>query len=117
MLSAYLAHYGSDHGETMDIRVLPDAQQALPVLLDQDNPGDVVFLDVRLPELGGDNVYSCLMAEKPEKSGRIVFITGYRDDLIARFPALKLNILDKPFCYRQLLDALADELFELACVI
>jgi len=108
VLSAYLAHYGSDHGETMDIRVLPDAHQALPVLLREDSPADVIFLDVRLPDLGGDEIYSRLMVEKPEILGRIVFITGYRDDLIARFPALKLNILDKPFRYRQLEGALAD---------
>jgi len=68
---------------------------------------DVVFLDVRMPHITGDEIYSQLMRIRPEIVERIIFITGYRDDLVARFPALELNILDKPFRYRQLIEAMA----------
>lgn len=102
VLNAYLTHYGSDRHIPMQVEVLPDAQQALERLADHDDTEDVVFLDVRLPQIGGDEIYSRLMHDNPAMLERIVFITGYRDDLTMRFPGLSLNILDKPFRYQQL---------------
>jgi len=107
VLKAYLEHYGADHQDSVDVQMMPDARRAMDLLSTGDNICDVLFLDVRMPGLGGDEIYTTLMRVKPQMLGRIVFVTGYRDDLVARFPALKLNILDKPFRYRQLLEAMA----------
>jgi len=107
VLKAYLELYGADHQDPVDVHMMPDARRAMDLLSTGDNICDVLFLDVRMPGLGGDEIYTTLMRVKPQMLGRIVFVTGYRDDLVARFPALKLNILDKPFRYRQLLEAMA----------
>jgi len=37
---------------------------------------DVVFLDVRLPDISGPEVYARLAAERPELARRVVFVTG-----------------------------------------
>ena len=37
---------------------------------------DVVFLDVKLPDITGPEVYSRLLAEKPELARRVIFVTG-----------------------------------------
>ncbi|MDQ6971662.1 MAG: response regulator [Mariprofundaceae bacterium] len=107
VLKAYLLHYGAAHQDPVDVQMMPDARRAMDLLTTGDDICDVLFLDVRMPGLGGDEIYTTLMRVKPQMLGRIVFVTGYRDDLVARFPALKLNILDKPFRYRQLLEAMA----------
>lgn len=107
VLEAYLKHFAADQGEGMDIQHVASAGKALSLLSMRLELFDVVFLDVRMPHLSGDEIYCQLMRIRPEMIDRIIFITGYRDDLTARFPGLALNILDKPFRYTQLLEAMA----------
>ena len=107
VLEAYLKLFAADHDEDMNIQVMSNPGKALSLLSMRQDLFDVVFLDVRMPQITGDEIYSQLMRIRPEIVERIIFITGYRDDLIARFPALELNILDKPFRYRQLIEAMA----------
>ncbi|OIQ01213.1 MAG: hypothetical protein AUK36_11260 [Zetaproteobacteria bacterium CG2_30_59_37] len=107
VLSAYLTHYATDLDEQIDIQQASSASKALSILSMRTDLFDVVFLDVRMPQISGDEIYSQLMQIRPRMLGRIIFITGYRDDLTARFPGLDLNILDKPFRYVQLIEAMA----------
>jgi len=107
VLDAYLRHFAADHDEEMNIQMMSNPGKALSLLSMRQDLFDVVFLDVRMPQITGDEIYSQLMLIRPEIVERIIFITGYRDDLVARFPALELNILDKPFRYRQLIEAMA----------
>lgn len=37
---------------------------------------DIIFLDVRLPDISGPDVYARLLAEQPEQARRVVFVTG-----------------------------------------
>jgi len=37
---------------------------------------DVVFLDVKLPDISGPEVYARLLAEQPDAARRVVFVTG-----------------------------------------
>lgn len=37
---------------------------------------DLVLLDLRLPDMGGDDVYRRLLAERPEVAKRVLFMTG-----------------------------------------
>ncbi|PIS20463.1 MAG: response regulator [Zetaproteobacteria bacterium CG_4_10_14_0_2_um_filter_55_20] len=107
VLKAYLKHYGVDYGNPMEIWALSDARKALALLTAEEDVCDVVFLNVHLSQLGDDEIYKQLMQVNSKMFGRIVFVTAYRDDLVARFPEHKLNVLDKPFRYSQLLGAMA----------
>lgn len=107
VLGAYLKHYAAEHEQGVDIEPMHNPGKALDLLSEQSDAFDVVFLDVRMPQLSGDEIYSQLMHLRPDMLHRIIFITGHRDVLTARFPGLDLNILDKPFRYRQLVEAMA----------
>lgn len=108
VLQAYLAHYAADCGKTADMRTMTDSRQALEEMQHgRADDCDAVFLDVRMPGMGGDDIYSRLMQKKSPLLDKIIFITGHREELCNRFPALKLNVLDKPFRYRELQDLLA----------
>ena len=37
---------------------------------------DMIFLDVRLPDISGPEIYARLAAEKPEQAQRVAFVTG-----------------------------------------
>jgi CheY-like chemotaxis protein len=37
---------------------------------------DVIFLDVRLPDISGPDIYTRLAAERPELARRVIFVTG-----------------------------------------
>ena len=107
VMKAYLLLYGEEREEVVQVQVLPDALQALDLLSEREHDFDVILLDVNMPKMHGDELYSQLMSVKPEILNRILFITAYRDNLVARFPDIKLNILDKPFRYQRLVDAMA----------
>jgi len=107
VMKAYLLLYGEERDEVVQVQVLPDALQALDLLSEREHDFDVILLDVNMPKMHGDELYSQLMSVKPEILNRILFITAYRDNLVARFPDIKLNILDKPFRYQRLVDAMA----------
>jgi len=106
VMKAYLLLYGEEREEVVQVQVLPDALQALALLSGREHDFDVVLLDVNMPKMHGDELYSQLMKVKPEILDHILFITAYRDNLVARFPDIKLNILDKPFRYQRLVDAM-----------
>jgi len=107
VLGAYLKHYAAEHEQDIEIEPMQNSGKALDLLSKQSDAFDVIFLDVRMPKLSGDEIYSRLMHLRPDMLHRIIFITSHRDDLTARFPGLDLNILDKPFRYRQLTEAMA----------
>jgi len=44
--------------------------------LEGERPYDVVFLDVRLPDLSGPEVYAQLAASRPSQARRVIFVTG-----------------------------------------
>jgi len=106
VLKAYLTHYAGEHGMDLELQQLDDASEALALFTDGQHDSDMVFLDVRMPKMSGDELYSQLQKIRPELLGRIIFITSHRAGLLERFPDQKLNILDKPFRYQRLLEAM-----------
>jgi len=106
ILAAFLNRYLGEKGCESDIKTLSDPVQGLFELTTQGDQYAVILLDVRLPKLTGDEIYSSLIHVNPELLERVLFITGYPDDLTDRFPDMNLNILQKPFRYQNFTEKL-----------
>lgn len=112
ILAAFLNRYLGEKGYESSIKTMSDPVQGLFELTTQGSQYSIILLDVRLPKLTGDEIYSSLIHVNPELLGRVLFITGYPDDLTDRFPDMKLNILQKPFRYQNFTEKL-DEILKL----
>ena len=110
IITAFINRYMDEKGHACEIKRIVDPVQGLFVLNTHGEKFDAILLDVRLPKLTGDEIYNSLMAVNPELIGKIMFVTGYPNDLTERFPDLSLNILQKPFRFQNL-SAKLDEFF------
>jgi signal transduction histidine kinase/ActR/RegA family two-component response regulator len=61
-------------GEGLEVRRAATGHEALTMLERQ--AFDAIFLDVRLPDISGQDVYARLAAVNPEKARRVIFVTG-----------------------------------------
>ncbi len=102
IMAAFLKRYGDQHDMQVEIKALFDPVQGLFEITSNGDHYDLFLLDVRLPKLTGDEIYQSITHVNPELLDKVLFITGYREDLDARFPEHSLKILDKPFRYAQL---------------
>jgi len=102
IMAAFLKRYGDQHDMQIDIKALFDPVQALFEITTNGDHYDLILLDVRLPKLTGDEIYKSITHVNPELLGKVLFVTGYREDLDSRFPKHSLQVLDKPFRYAQL---------------
>ena len=73
---------------------------------------DVIITDVRMPKLGGRELYERLLREAPAAAARVVFATGdtVRDDTMAFLERCGRPFLHKPFKLAELRQALATAL-------
>jgi two-component system NtrC family sensor kinase len=73
-------------------------------------PFDVIVSDLRMPLLGGREMFERLRAERPEAASRVVFATGdtVRGDTLEFLEAVGWPYLRKPFTLIELRAALAD---------
>ncbi|MDX8387799.1 MAG: response regulator [Ghiorsea sp.] len=106
IMDAFINRYMEDKGINCTIKHVTDPVQGLFLLSTHGDEYDAILLDVRLPKLTGDEIYNSLVAVEQDFLSRIMFVTGYADDLIQRFPDLSLNILQKPFRFQDLSDKL-----------
>ncbi len=102
IMAAFLKRYGDQHDMQVDIKALFDPVQGLFEITTNGDHYDLILLDVRLPKLTGDEIYKSITHVNPELLGKVLFVTGYREDLDSRFPKHSLQVLDKPFRYAQL---------------
>lgn len=102
ILNAFVNRYLDEKGHERSIKSLSDPVQGLFELTTQGEQYQLILLDVRLPKLTGDEIYSSLIHVNPNLLERVLFVTGYADDLTDRFPDKDLNILQKPFRYENL---------------
>jgi CheY-like chemotaxis protein len=77
--------------------------QALQILHQSDRPVDLLLTDVILPEMSGR-----VLADRMKEQGkvrRVLFMSGYEDDLVARQGVLHegVRLLQKPFLEPELL--------------
>ncbi len=101
ILRAFLERFGKEQGVEISVRGVTDPAQGVLELSMSGEYYDLIALDVRMPKLGGDEIYDWLAREKPHLLDAVVFITAYRNDLKARFPGRRLRILEKPFRYER----------------
>jgi DNA-binding NtrC family response regulator len=99
ILAAFLNRYISEKGMQIDITSMSDPVKSLFELTTHGDQYQLILLDVRIPKLSGDEIYSSLEHVNPEILSRILFVTGYPEDLYERFPNKQFNILQKPFRY------------------
>lgn len=111
ILEAFLKRYLDEKGNESSIKTMSDPVQGLFELTTQGEQYSLILLDVRLPKLTGDEIYSSLIHVNPDLLERVLFITGYPDDLTDRFPDMNLNILQKPFRYQNFTEKL-DEILK-----
>ena len=104
IVASFLERYGEERSLTVHTKTLGDAVQGLFEATANGARYDMIVLDVRLPKLTGDEIYNSLSHVSPELLDRVLFITGYRGDLDARFPRRKLRVLETPFLYQQFID-------------
>jgi len=106
IISTFVTRYFDSKGMKCEIKTVSDPVQGLFVLNSHGSSFQIILLDVRLPKLTGDEIYNSLLHGDQNILDRVMFITGYPNDLLDRFPELTLNILQKPFRYDDLKDKL-----------
>jgi len=106
ILAAFLNRFLGEKGIHSEIKTLSDPVQGLFELSTNGEQYSVILLDVRLPKLTGDEIYNSLIHVNPNLLERVLFVTGYPDDLNERFPDKPLNILEKPFRYQDFTEKL-----------
>jgi CheY-like chemotaxis protein len=100
ILAAFLNRYAQQRSREIQIRTLSDPVQGLFELTTNGERYNLILLDVRLPKLTGDDIYNSLEQINPDLLHRVLFVTGYPEDLAERFPGRELLILQKPFRYQ-----------------
>ncbi|MDX8395291.1 MAG: response regulator [Mariprofundaceae bacterium] len=106
IIAAFMGRFLDDKNINHEIKSLNDPVQGLFELSTNGNQYDAILLDVRLPKLTGDEIYNSLMHVNPGLLERILFITGYPEDLSNRFPDKTMNILQKPFRFEDFTEKL-----------
>ena len=91
-----------------EVVLASDGSQALKRALTQ--PFDVIICDLRMPRLGGREMYQTLAQMHPAVAGRMVFATGdtVRGDTLQFLERLGRPFLQKPFKLDELRRVLAD---------
>jgi two-component system NtrC family sensor kinase len=90
------------------VAVASDGKQGLAQALAE--PFDVIVSDLRMPELGGREMFDRLRETRPDVADRVVFSTGdtVRGDTLAFLESLGRPYLRKPFTLIELRAAIAD---------
>jgi len=112
IMSAFLRRYAQETGSKINITCVADPVKGLFEATANGDDYDLILLDIRMPKLTGDEIYNSIAHIKPELLDRVLFVTGYRQDLHGRFPEHTLRILDKPFRYALLAEILNDILHQ-----
>jgi two-component system NtrC family sensor kinase len=84
------------------VEVASDGTDALGRALDA--PFDVIICDMRMPRLGGREIYQSLAREHPDVAQRVIFATGdtVRGDTLQFLESLDRPFLHKPFTLAEL---------------
>ncbi len=99
--SAMLERIADKHGLDFDIKTSSDAVHVLYDLVHQQKDDfDLIFMDVRMPRVCGEEIYRSMQLMDSKGQDRVVFVTAYPDDLVDAIFGVPLKILKKPFHLR-----------------
>ncbi|GMR00594.1 MAG: hypothetical protein BMS9Abin18_1459 [Zetaproteobacteria bacterium] len=116
VLVLFFERYAQDNHFSVNVSCISDPVKALFELSTREEQFDVVTLDVQMPKLVGNDIFESLMHVSPDLVNRIVFVTGYGEDLLKQFPKMDLKILLKSFSYPtfcKMIDAVLKERVEM----
>jgi len=99
IVGAFLRRYAQEQQIDVNIKALHDSVQGLLELSENGSQYDVILLDIRLPKLGGDEIYKSMSMKMPGLLDRIVVITASPHQLYEKLPGRDLRVLGKPFRY------------------
>jgi len=99
VVGAFLRRYAQEKQIEVSIKALHDSIQGVLELNDNGSQYDVILLDIRLPKLGGDEIYKSMSMKMPELLDRIIVITSSPYSLHEKLPNQDLRVLGKPFRY------------------
>ena len=85
IVGSFLERYASERSLPVSIKALCDPVQGLFEATANGGNYDMIMLDVRLPKLTGDEIYNSLRHVSPDLLDRVLFVTGYPEDLAERF--------------------------------
>jgi len=104
LLVDLLGHFLTKGGYQVD--KVSDSQAGLSLL--EEKQFDVIFLDIKMPQISGREFYQIVRERIPELSGRIVFVTGDVANRVTQsFIQSTGNIcLKKPFTLREIQEVL-----------
>ncbi|RMH60394.1 MAG: response regulator [Zetaproteobacteria bacterium] len=111
ILSSFLQRYAQKQRRELQLCSLSNPADALLEMTTAGERYHAILLDVRIPKMGGDEIFHDIREVHPKIIDRILFVTGYPEDLYKLFPQHELKVLHKPFRYHQLHNAL-DQLLE-----
>ena len=85
-----------------DVDVANDGAEALRTIFL--NEYDAILLDVRMPGLGGAEVFRSIEVLRPDLAGRVLFITGdtVSPDTRSFLEQTRVEVLHKPFSLEEL---------------
>ncbi len=99
IVGAFLRRYAEDKQTDVAIKALHDSVQGILELTENGSRYDIILLDIRLPKLGGDEIYKSISMKMPELLDRIIVITASPHQLYEKLPDRDLRVLGKPFRY------------------
>ena len=106
ILKGFIATFMNQQTCECKIYTSSDAVQGLFELTSNGAQYDAIFLDVHMPKLTGDEIYESLSHVNPDLLQKVLFITGFADDVTTRFPDAELNVLHKPFQFNDFAEKL-----------
>lgn len=85
-----------------DVDIANDGAEALRMIFL--NEYDAILLDVRMPGLGGSEVFRSIQVLRPDLAGRVLFITGdtVSPDTRTFLEQTRVDVLHKPFSLEEL---------------
>ena len=90
-------------GAGHSVRATANGLEALRWL--EEEPWDLLILDLRMPEIDGPDLYREVLARWPKSATHVLFISGEAES--PPDPPLDLPVLRKPFSVDELLTAVA----------
>ena len=107
ILRAFTQRFFDDREHAVSIRTMGDSVRGLFELSTRGSNYDAIILDVRMPKLSGDEVYNSIAQVNPDLLQRVLFVTGYPQDLAGRLPDAEFSVLNKPFRFEAFATALS----------